>query len=334
MNLTNVVREDTEAIEQMVSGLAWESVGSRQRFLRVSRRRVRVVEVGRKGHPLVFLHGAGGWAETWGEVVPAMARAGYHCFAVDLPGFGQSAPPLRPRYFEPGRSYYVRWTTKLLDELKLKRATLVGHSLGGTVAMLTAATVPERVARLVLMAPGGFGDPVLYRLRMMALPFGEWLAPYVPDRLIRGFLRANAYDPKCLPEWLYADALKYARSGGGAELARVMAQGLSKFRGPNGLGAQWRARVSASIRCPTMVLWGRKDRTLPVSHAVDAAATLPGAVVEVIENAGHLLMLEKPRLVQRALLAFLEVTATRLTRPPSRTAPATAGAEFAMPPAL
>ena len=140
-------RDDTQTIDRVASRLAWESVGGRERFLKVSRRGVRVVEVGRKGRPLLFFHGAGGWAETWGEVVPAMAKAGYHCFAVDLPGFGQSAPPLlRPRYFEPGRSYYVRWTAKLLDALKLKRATLIGHSLGGTVAMLTAATVPERVA--------------------------------------------------------------------------------------------------------------------------------------------------------------------------------------------
>jgi pimeloyl-ACP methyl ester carboxylesterase len=326
-----VVKEDTSAIDEVARERAWESVGGRQRFLKVSRRQVRVVEVGRKGRPLLFFHGIGGWAETWGEVVPTMARAGYHCFAVDLPGFGQSAPPIRARYFDPGRSYYVRWVAKLMDELKLKRATLIGHSLGGTVAMLTAASRPERVSRLVLMAPGGFGDPILYRLRMMALPFGEWLAPYVPDRLIRGFLRANAYDPKCLPEWLYEDALKYARAGGGAELARVMSQGLSRFRGPNGLGAQWRARIAASIRCPTLVLWGREDRTLPVSHAVDAAATLPGAVVEVIDHAGHLLMLEKPRLVQRALLAFLEATAPSHA---SRSATARAGTDFAMPPAL
>lgn len=331
-----MLRDDTEAIDRAASRLAWESVGGRERFIKVSRRRVRVVEVGRKGHPLVLFHGAGGWAETWGEVVPALAKAGYHCFAVDLPGFGQSAPPVHPRYFEPGRSYYVRWAVKVLDALKLRRATLIGHSLGGTIAMLTAASRPERVARLVLMAPGGFGDPILYRLRMMALPFGVWLAPRIPDRLIRGFLRANAYDPQCLPEWLYADALRYARAGGGAELARVMAQGLSKFRGPNGLGAQWRVRLAAGVRCPTLVLWGRQDRTLPVSHAVDAAATLPGAVVEVIENAGHLLMLEKPRLVQRALLAFLEVTAARVTaaRLYSRTEPVTRGAEFAMPAAL
>lgn len=300
---------------------------------------MRVVEVGRRGHPLLFLHGAGGWAETWGEVVPALARAGYRCFAADLPGFGQSAPPVRARYFDPGRSYYVRWVQRLMDELHLRRVTLVGHSLGGTVSMLTAACVPSRVARLALLAPGGFGDPILYRLRMMALPFGERLAPYVPERLIRSFLRANAYDPTCLPEWLYEGALRYARSGGGVELARVMAQGLSGFRGPNGLGAQWRALVAAGIRCPTLVLWGREDRTLPVSHAVDAAATLPGAVVEVIDRAGHLLMLEKPRLVQQALLAFLEVTAARVSSrgAPARgngTEPLPAGTDFAMPSAL
>jgi len=336
INLLDVVRDDTGTIDCSAARRAWEAAGARQRFLPVSRRRVRVLELGRRGHPLVLFHGVGGWAETWGELLPVLAHAGYHVFAVDLPGFGQSTPPGRARYFDVKRSYYVRWAQRLLDALQLRRVTLLGHSLGGTVAMLTAASAPARVARLVLLAPGGFGDPGAY-IRMMGLPFGEHLAPYVPDRLIRSFLRSNVYDPECLPAWLYEDAVRYSRAGGGVELARVMAQAISSFRGAGVLREKWRRRLMG-LSCPTLVLWGREDRTLPVSHAVDAAATLPGAVVEVIERAGHLLMLEKPLLVQRALLAFLDVTAARLAARSLANAGSTealnSGTDFAMPSAL
>src|SRR5262245_33759119 len=196
-----MVRDVTWTIERTANSRAWEAAGARQYFLTVGRGRVRVIELGpRRGPPLVFLHGAGGWSELWGDLLPVLARAGYHVFAADLPGFGQSEPPPRTRYFDLRRSYYVRWAQRLLDELHLPRATLIGHSLGGTVAMLTAAAAPERVSRLVLMAPGGFGDPGAY-LRLIALPFSEHLAPYVPDRLIRTFLRANVCDPECLPAW-------------------------------------------------------------------------------------------------------------------------------------
>ncbi|HVE81299.1 MAG TPA: alpha/beta fold hydrolase [Myxococcales bacterium] len=302
------MREDTETIERAVK--RGGAVRARVRFVTVNRRRVRVLEYGRRGPPLVLFHGAGGWAETFGELLPALARAGYHLYACDLPGFGQSEPPPRVRYFEVHRGYYIRWVQRLMDQLQLQRATLVGHSLGGTVAMLTAASAPERVSRLVLMAPGGFGDLASYRLRLMGMPLGERLARYVPDRIIRGFLRANVHDPSCLPEWLYQDALRYSRAGGGAELARVMAQGVTLFGSSKFLREKWRIKLSR-LRCPTLVLWGRQDRTLPVTHAVDAAEVLPGAVVEVISGAGHLLMLEKPLLVQRALLAFLRVTGAR-----------------------
>lgn len=312
----------------------------RERFVLVTRRRVRVLEVGRRGPPVLLFHGAGGWAETWGEVPSALAAAGYHAFACDLPGFGESEPPSRPNYFHTRRSFYVRWTLRLMDALRLRRAALVGHSLGGTVSMLTAAMAPERVPQLALLAPGGFGDSVGFRLRMMALPFSDRVAPYVPEALVRSFLRSNVRDPACIPPWLYADACRYARRCG-AEFARVMSQGLAMFGSTTALRDAWAERL-ARLPIPTLVLWGREDRTLPVSHALQAAATLPGAVVEVIPDAGHLLMLEKPRFVCRALLAFLSAGPARASARAQRGPPLHArepevldsGTGFAMQPVL
>jgi 4,5:9,10-diseco-3-hydroxy-5,9,17-trioxoandrosta-1(10),2-diene-4-oate hydrolase len=287
-----------------------------------------VVEQGR-GHPVLLFHGAGGWAETWGELIPALASAGYRVVACDLPGFGRSDPPRRARYFDATRCFYTRWVCDLMDALRLRRASMAGHSLGGTVAMLTAASAPERVSRLMLLAPGGFGDSVNLRLRMMGLPFTERLAPLLPDMVIRSFLRSCVYDPASIPEWLYEDACRYARAGSSVEMARVMSQGLGVFGASRALRECWARRIGR-IRSPTLVLWGREDRTLPVSHAEEARRQILTSRVEVIDGAGHLLMVEKPRAVVREVLDFLE--ATRRARGSRNTGHA--GTDFAIQPSL
>lgn len=302
---------------------------ARQRFVEVRKRAVRVLEQGR-GHPVLLFHGAGGWAETWGELFPALACAGYRAIACDLPGFGHSDPPRRARYFSAPRGFYTRWVCALMDALHLERATLAGHSLGGTVAMLTAASEPKRVSRLMLLAPGGFGDSVGLRLRMMGLPFTERLAPLLPDAVIRSFVRSCVHDPASIPEWLYRDACRYARAGSSVEFARVMSQGLRPYGASRALRQHW-ARQVGRIQSPTLVLWGREDRTLPAAHARIAQRRLPSAVVEVIEGAGHLLTVEKPLLVARAVLAFLEATQGP---PRGRRNTGHQGTDFAIEPSL
>ncbi|MCI0574250.1 MAG: alpha/beta fold hydrolase [Myxococcaceae bacterium] len=282
------------------------------RFLRLQGRRVRLLDAG-EGEPVVLLHGVGGWAEHWRDVIPALASAGYRALACDLPGFGHSEAPDAVQYFDPADPYYVRFLRELLDALGLTRVTLVGHSLGGAISMVSTACMPQRVDRLVLVAPGGFGDLVPTGWRAlsasMAARFGPRLPPaalcsLLPARMVHGIVRSNFHDPAQVPPWLLEDALSFARAGAAVEVTRVLRQ-LLGGRGPRGeLKEAWHPKF-AELRCPTLLVWGREDRTVPCEHADVARSLIPGARLELIDEAGHLVMLEKHESFARVLMGFL-----------------------------
>ena len=269
--------------------------------------RVHVLEHG-AGEPVLFIHGVGGWAEHWQGTFPALARAGFKAIACDLPGFGLSAAPADVRYLDPPNPYYARFIQELLAALGLERVTLVGHSLGGAIAAVSAMCFPEIISRLVLVAPGGFGRALSPSLRLCGLPLFAQAARIAPERLFRRFVTSDWHDRERVPEWFYADALHYCRNGALAEFGRVMSQ-LVTLRGPKrSLQRAWRNRAG-EIFCPTLIMWGRQDRTVPLSNATSFDG-LGNAQREVVEDAGHLLMLEQPDLFQRSLLSFLSATPT------------------------
>lgn len=265
--------------------------------------RARVIEEG-SGAPVLLVHGVGAWAENWRDQLPALAAAGFRAVACDLPGFGRSEAPRGASYFAPDDPYYARFTVDLLDALEIERADLVGHSLGGAVAAVTAICAPERVRRLALVSSGGFGAEVPAIFRLMSLPPLEHLARFAPDALVRSVVRSTFYDLTAIPAWLYADAIRYTRAGGGREFVRVM-RAVAGVRGQSAeLRRRWQERARV-IRCPVLVVWGREDRVIPVAHADAARALLPRARVEVIERAGHLVMVERPGEFDRILVGFL-----------------------------
>jgi len=274
-----------------------------ERFVHAGGVRARVVEEG-AGDPVLLIHGLGGWAENWSMTIPEVVGGGFRAIACDLPGFGRSERARNVRYFDPENAYYARFANELLAALGLRRAHVVGHSLGGAVAAAFAIQFPERVDRLVLVAPGGFGEDLGAPLRVGALPFFSTVARFVPPSLVREIVAVNFADPSRIPPWLYRDAVRHARAGAAAEFARVLAQ-LVTIRGPRGgLRRAWRARAER-VTCPTLVIWGREDRVLPAHHATAAKRIVPHARVVLISDAGHLVMLERPHEFNRALLAFL-----------------------------
>jgi pimeloyl-ACP methyl ester carboxylesterase len=275
----------------------------RERYVRAGSVRARVIESG-EGEPVLLIHGVGGFAENWRPTMEALASSGFRPIACDLPGFGRSERARRARYFDPQEPYYARFIAELLDALDIESADVVGHSLGGAVAAVSAISFPERVRRLILVAPGGFGTTLASSFRMFSLPLLDRLAPFVSDRLIRDVVCANFADPSCAPDWLFDDAVRYSRAGGAAEFARVL-RTVVTLRGVRPeLIAAWEER-GATLRSPALVVWGRLDRVLPVEHAQAAIARIPNARLEIIEDAGHLVMLERPKEFARALLAFL-----------------------------
>ena len=253
--------------------------------------RVRFHRAG-EGPLLVLLHGIASTAETWAPVVEALA-ARHTVLAPDLLGHGESAKP-RGDYSLGAHASGVR---DLVAALGYDRATVVGHSLGGGIAMQFAYQFPERVERLVLIGSGGLGREVHPMLRAATLPGSELVLALVGG----AWLRATGG----------AVGGVLARFGlrTGEDLAGV-ATGIGSFadsgaraafvhtaRAAIDAGGQ---RVSATDRLylaadlPTLIVWGERDPIIPVAHGRAAHAAIPGSRLEVFEGAGHFPHREAP----------------------------------------
>jgi pimeloyl-ACP methyl ester carboxylesterase len=240
-----------------------------------------------EGPTVVLIHGIAGSSTTWRGVMPALAEH-YTVIAPDLLGHGQSAKP-RGDY---SLGAYASGVRDLLTVLGQDRVTVIGHSLGGGVAMQFAYQFPERVQRLVLVASGGLGKEVSPLLKAVTLPGAEYVLPVLLHRRIRemgelpGSLASRV-------GWRPSDTL--------AEVWRSYTT-LTDRRGQQAFIHTVRAvidvagqRVSAHDRLylaqalPTLIVWGDRDRIIPVAHAHRAAEAMPGARLEILEGAGHFL---------------------------------------------
>jgi pimeloyl-ACP methyl ester carboxylesterase len=267
-------------------------------------RTVRYLEAG-SGPVLLLVHGMAGCAENWRPVIEPLARA-HTVIAPDLPGHGDSEPG--------GGDYSLGALASGLRDVLLglghERATLVGHSLGGGIAMQFTYQFPEMVERLVLVSSGGLGPEVSAILRAAALPGAELfisatagVGQRAGSALARG-LGAVGLRPS-------ADVAEVAR--GYASLADPGRRSafLATLRAVVGTGGQ---RVAAGDRLylakalPVLIVWGSRDPIIPVGHGEAAHDSLPGSRLEVFDGAGHLPQLEQPGRFAAALDRFLAET--------------------------
>ena len=265
--------------------------------------RIRVVETGGGDRaPVLLVHGVGGWAENWAEVMPLIARDGRRVVAFDLPGFGESERPVEPDYFGVP-SFYATIVDAVRARLGLERPHLVGHSLGGGIAFVTAISHPARYRSLTLAAPGGLGSDIALFLRLLSLPGMGLLARLGdPRRTARQLLRTAFVDPARIPPHLLAESERYA--GTYPETLRVM-RAVATIRGVRStLRDRWVARAR-EYDGPALVVWGRGDVVVPADHAAAVGTALPQAGLELIDSAGHLVMAERPAEFAAAVTPFL-----------------------------
>ncbi len=258
-----------------------------------------------EGPVLLLIHGLGGSYENWAEVIAPLART-HTVIAPDLPGHGSSAPG--------SGDYSVGAMASTLRDLLLvlgrQRATLVGHSLGGGVAMQFSYQFPEMVERLVLVSSGGLGPEVSVILRAAALPgadlfiaataeAGRRIGPPVGRALKAVGLRPNA------------DLAEVLRGYAALVDPERRAAFLATVRAVIGVGGQ---RVDATDRLylaeaiPVLIVWGAEDRIIPVSHGEDAHRHIPASRFEVFERVGHLPQIEAPLRFVGLLEEFLDET--------------------------
>ena len=254
---------------------------------------------------LLLIHGMAGTCANWESVIEPLALD-HTVIAPDFPGHGASAPG--------GGDYSLGGLASGLRDLMLalghERATLVGHSLGGGVAMQFTYQFPEMVERLALVSSGGLGPDVSPILRAAALPGADLFISATAGsgsrsaRVIGRGLGAVGLRPN-------ADLAEVAR--GYATLADPERRKafLATLRSVVGIEGQ---RVAALDRLylaealPLLIVWGENDPIIPVDHGREAHAQLPGSRLEIFEDTGHVPMLERPGRFIAALQRFLAET--------------------------
>ena len=263
-------------------------------FLRVAGVRLHLRDTGPRGAPaVVLLHGFGASLHTW-EPWAQLLSADRRVIRFDLPGFGLTGPDPTGDYTD-ARSVEV--LAALMDELGLPRASVVGSSMGGRIAWSFAAAEPERVDKLVLMAPDGFAGHGREYGVAPKVPAMLRLLPYVlPAPLLRASLAPAYGDPAVLTEEVFAryrDML----------LAPGVRQAIVARTGQNVLAEP--EPLLRRIRAPTLLVWGEKDAMIPFRNAADYTGALPDSSVVSFPELGHVPHEEAPARSLEPVRAFL-----------------------------
>ena len=277
---------------------AWlEAAGLEPSFETVGGLRVRYVRAG-EGPAVVLLHGFGSSIFTWKDVLPALARS-RSVVALDFPGFGGSDQPR-----DLSSEIYPTLVAGLMDRLGIEQATVVGNSMGGAVAVVVAARHPERVRALVLIDAAGFNLRAADRpwlLRLLATRAGGAIFERLPVRglPLRIALRQVFHDPALVTEERFDEYLApQLRPGGRASMLSVLRS--------HTLDPGLVAELAPKVKAPTLVLWGREDRWIPVEQADRFVAAIPRARKVLLDACGHLPQEERPADVLRWLQEFPE----------------------------
>jgi 2-hydroxy-6-oxonona-2,4-dienedioate hydrolase len=235
-----------------------------------------------EGPVVILLHGLGGGKEAWMGSFGALA-AQHHVYAIDQIGFGRSDKPL----LEYKIATFVDFLQGFMQTQNIAKATLVGNSLGGWIALDFAAQHPGMVEKLVLVDSAG-------------LPWTQTFpADLNPSSVagMRAMLESVFYDKKMLTDEVVLQAFtNHVRSNEGYTIQRTLA-GFAT--------SQFEDTKLASIHAPTLVVWGRQDGLIPLASGKKLQDGIPGATLVLIEECGHAPEIEKPGEFNRALLEFL-----------------------------
>jgi pimeloyl-ACP methyl ester carboxylesterase len=258
------------------------------------------------GPVILLIHGITGRADQWDGVIPLLAER-FTVVAPDLLGHGRSAKP-RGDY---SLGAYASGLRDLMIALGHRRATVVGHSLGGGVAMQLAYQFPERCERLVLVSSGGLGTEVHALLRAATLPGSDFVLPLITGRRVFNAGAAVAQALGRIGLRAGPDLAEMVRGYGSLSDADARAAFLHTLRAVIDPGGQ---RVSATDRLylaeemPTLIVWGRRDPLITVRHAGVAHRAMPGSRLEVFDDAGHFPQLAEPVRFAQLLREFIDDT--------------------------
>jgi pimeloyl-ACP methyl ester carboxylesterase len=258
------------------------------------------------GPAVVLIHGIAGSSATWGGVLPRLAQ-NHTVVAPDLLGHGESAKP-RGDY---SLGAYASGIRDLMTALGHDRATIVGHSLGGGIAMQFAYQFPERCERLVLIASGGLGKEVSPILKAITLPGAEYILPLLLTDRLHGAVgwTASVFGklgirpaPLVTEIWDSWTRLTDTRA------QRAFIHTIRSVIDIAGQRVSARDRLYLASEMPTMIVWGDRDAVIPIDHAYIGHELMKGSRLEVFEGVGHFLPVQEPTRLVALLEDFMATT--------------------------
>jgi pimeloyl-ACP methyl ester carboxylesterase len=258
------------------------------------------------GPPIVLIHGITSSSATWEPVARALAES-HTVLAPDLLGHGASAKP-RGDYSMGAFASGIR---DLVVSLELGPATIVGHSLGGGVAMQFSYQFPERSQRLALVGSGGLGSQVHLLLRAATLPGSELVIPLLASTrlLSAGAALGGVLDRVGLrPRNDITEMARGHASLADPETRAAFVQTLRASVDPTGQRVRATDRLYLATQMPLLIIWGARDRIIPVAHGHAAHELVPGSRLEVFDQAGHFVYLDEPTRFVSALQDWISTT--------------------------
>lgn len=283
----------------MMSAFTYEATS---RFIETEHGRLHYHEAG-SGDVLLMIHGSGpgvtGWANFQGNL-PVFAPH-YRCLIIDLPGYGQSDPVAGPPVPEA-----VAACLRLLDQLNIDRAHIIGNSLGGIVGSHIAAQHPQRVNRFVTI--GGIGLNIFSAFPGEGLNLLTAFAEDPTRERLEQWLRSMVYDQAIVTEELIEQRFRQATEPTTLATTRALYSreaigAIAQFRRAN--GAETVAHLSA-IQAPTLITWGRDDRVSPVDISLLPMRMIPNAELHIFPNCGHWAMIECKQAFESLVLSFFQ----------------------------
>jgi pimeloyl-ACP methyl ester carboxylesterase len=259
-----------------------------------------------QGPLIVLVHGVTGNSDQWEPVMHAL-RDRYTVFAPDLLGHGESAKP-RGDY---SLGAYASGIRDLLIGLSAEPATIVGHSLGGGIAMQLAYQFPERCGRLVLMSSGGIARDVHPLLRAASLPGSEIVLPIITHTRLLDIGAAVGRALGKIGLQTGPDIAEGARGYASLSDAGARAAFLHTIRAvidPMGQRISALDRLYLAEKMPSLIIHGDRDQIIPVDHAEIAHEAMPGSRLEILPGAGHFPQLAEPTKIARLLSEFIDET--------------------------
>jgi pimeloyl-ACP methyl ester carboxylesterase len=257
--------------------------------------------LGSRGSPVILIHGLGASADIWMKNMDRLSQR-HRVYVPDVVGFGLSEKPKELR----SPFYFTQFIEDFMVSLEIERASLVGHSLGGGIALQYTIGHPDKVDKLVVADGAGLGREVIYTLKLMSLPLIGELMSYPTRFGVSMFFRLAVRNPGIITDDIIDTYYELFRLPGARRFLLQVVRSIVTLRGGREGLLNPVLKNLHTISVPTLIIWGRQDRVLPLKHAYVAREHIPNASLHIIENCGHITNLECPDEFNDVVARFLD----------------------------